>query len=159
MARLKKRLTKRTSKKSTNKISGELTEMNCKKCDRLVYNVDSNAISVLCTRCTTLLVGAPKEKIQRVKSNKPRGWAFLAKYIHEDGTVYFRGVEQPKLKDTLKPTDLKKLGEKRKKTSEKNKKIKEERKIKREKQLVKEHKKRASIKEKKRKEKIKMLKG
>lgn len=42
-----------------------------------------------------------------VPSGKPRGWKFMKEYVHKDGTVYHRGVEQPKLKGTLKPTTVK----------------------------------------------------
>ena len=36
-----------------------------------------------------------------------RGWKFMNEFVHENGTVYHKGVEQPKLKDTLKPTPKK----------------------------------------------------
>ena len=40
-------------------------------------------------------------------TGKPRGWAFMKEYVDKEGNVYHRGVEQPKLKGTLKPTVIK----------------------------------------------------
>ena len=37
-------------------------------------------------------------------SGKPRGWAFMKEFVDKDGSVYHKGIEQPKLKGTLKPT-------------------------------------------------------
>lgn len=70
--------------------------------------VDEKASSVLCWRCTYLLDPFENSvKIQAPKSDKPRGWAFMKVYVHKDGTVYHKGVEQPKLKGTLPVTVIK----------------------------------------------------
>jgi hypothetical protein len=45
------------------------------------------------------------QRVLKVKSrstSKPRRWAFMAEYVHSDGTVYHKGVEQPKLKGKKK---------------------------------------------------------
>lgn len=65
---------------------------------------ENNVVSVLCWRCTQALV--PFEEKVVKKSDKPRGWAFMAEYVHTDGTVYHKGVEQPELKGTLPPTKI-----------------------------------------------------
>ena len=36
-----------------------------------------------------------------------RGWKFMKVFVHENGTVYHKGVEQPNLKGTLPPTPRK----------------------------------------------------
>ncbi len=36
-----------------------------------------------------------------------RGWKFMKVFVHENGTVYHKGVEQPKLKGTLPATPRK----------------------------------------------------
>lgn len=36
-----------------------------------------------------------------------RGWKFMKEFVHENGTVYHKGVEQPDLKGTLPPTPKK----------------------------------------------------
>ena len=40
-------------------------------------------------------------------SGRIRGWQFMKEFVHKDGTVFHKGVEQPKLKGTLKPTEPK----------------------------------------------------
>jgi hypothetical protein len=50
------------------------------------------------------MVTAPEIKSSN-KSDKPRGWKFMKQYVHKDGTVYFKGIEQPELKGTLPVTD------------------------------------------------------
>lgn len=67
--------------------------------------VSNEATAILCYRCTAKLVPF-QEKNTPTKSDKPRGWAFMAEYVHTDGTVYYKGVEQPELKDTLPPTQI-----------------------------------------------------
>lgn len=39
---------------------------------------------------------------------RPRGWKFMAEFVDSEGNVFKRGVEQPKLKNTLEPTKIKK---------------------------------------------------
>ena len=36
-----------------------------------------------------------------------RGWKFMKVFVHENGTVYHKGVEQPDLKGTLPATPKK----------------------------------------------------
>jgi len=38
------------------------------------------------------------------KQGYPKGWKFMNVFVYSDGTVYHKGVEQPKLKGTLEPT-------------------------------------------------------
>jgi hypothetical protein len=72
----------------------------------------NSAVSVLCWRCTATLVPFEEKIVKR--SDKPRGWAFMTEYVHKDGTVYHKGVEQPKLKGTLPPTKIEKKKSKKK---------------------------------------------
>lgn len=36
----------------------------------------------------------------------------MKEFVHQDGTVYHRGVEQPSLKNTLEPTEIKVVSKK-----------------------------------------------
>ena len=63
--------------------------------------------AVVCPKCSIKLIDPPVIKPSVKKSDKPRGWHFMSEYVYKDGTVYHRGVEQPKLKDTLPPTVIK----------------------------------------------------
>lgn len=147
----------KSNKKASPVSSIKLVDMKCSKCGAVVHRVDSDTISVICYMCTCKMAPAPKIAKERKISDKPRGWTFMAKYVHKDGTVYFRGIEQPDLKGKFEPTDLVKLSKKREADKKKNKELKRKREEKREAKLVKEHKERASLKEKKRKEKIKKI--
>jgi len=75
----------------------------CNTCNRIVNRVDSSAVKVICWRCVCKLAPGPEIK-SNVKSDKPRGWKFMKEYVHTDGTVYYKGIEQPELKGTMKPT-------------------------------------------------------
>jgi hypothetical protein len=48
-------------------------------------------------------------KSRTVSSGKPRGWRWRKEFVDADGTVYHKGVEQPKLKGTLPPTNVDKI--------------------------------------------------
>lgn len=74
-----------------------------KYCDNW-SRVDNSAIAVLCWRCTAELVGMPEEKIAAPISDKPKGWKFMKIFVAKDGTVFYKGIEQPDLKGTLEPT-------------------------------------------------------
>lgn len=87
--------------------------------------VGNEATAVLCFRCTAKLIPFAESNRPK-KSDKPRGWAFMVEYVHTDGTVYHKGVEQPKLKGTLPPTKI----EKKKPTKKLSKKEKAEAKAK-----------------------------
>lgn len=91
----------------------------CETCNRIVENVDIKAQKVKCWKCVCKLVKGPEIKTS-VKSDKPRGWKFMKEYIHTDGTVYYKGIEQPELKGTLVPTQIP-LKEERKKLSKSEK--------------------------------------
>lgn len=72
-----------------------------KLCDNLV-KVSSNTKSALCSSCTSLVVDPPKT--YEVSSGRPRGWQFMNLYVHQDGTVFRKGIEQPELFNTLPVT-------------------------------------------------------
>ena len=65
--------------------------------------VDNVTAAVLCWKCTTMLIEGPVQKSSE-KDHRPKGWRRLKEFIDTDGTVYFKGVEQPHLKGTLPAT-------------------------------------------------------
>lgn len=73
-------------------------------CDSYVQ-VTTDTKSALCSKCTSLVVAPPK--LHEPPSGKPRGWAFMRCYVHNDGKVYHKGIEQPDLFGTLPVTILK----------------------------------------------------
>ena len=78
--------------------------MECKVCGQFSH-VGEDAQSVTCSDCVAEMLPA-MTFTRRQKSDKPRGWQWMAVYVHTDGTVYHKGVEQPKLKGTLDPTTI-----------------------------------------------------
>jgi len=86
-----------------------------------VYSqVGDRCIEVLCWRCTAMVVEPPVVKQPAQASDRPKGWKFMKEFVTADGTVYFKGVEQPALKGTLPPTVIE-AKEPKKKLSRKEK--------------------------------------
>jgi len=86
--------------------------MDC-SCGEQVRNVGENCKSVVCSRCLT---GQMVEKFpemaefntkQYKPTGRPAGWHFMNEFVDKDGNVFHKGVEQPKLKGTLKSTKVK----------------------------------------------------
>lgn len=125
------------------KIKSQLSqELQC-SCGRWVKGVSIDAVSIKCPICVCLMVPIEK-KLEKQESGFPRGWKLYAKFVHADGRVFCKGVEDPKLKGTLPPTDIAKIKEK----ALANKKTKKEREAKKEEKLVKQFKKKQQLKKK-----------
>ena len=82
--------------------------MDCKITGEPVKNVSMDAKSVIGSRAFMARMDKMfPEKPKRVKTGRPSGWHFMAEFVDKDGTVYHKGVEQPKLFGTLEPTKVK----------------------------------------------------
>lgn len=86
-------------------------EVLCSKCNKEYVKIDSKSIGAICWKCTQVLVGPPAgfNKKEEKKITRVRGWKFMKEWVDPDGTVWHKGVEQPKLKGTLTPTDVEKI--------------------------------------------------
>ena len=80
--------------------------MDCKITGEPVPNVSEEAVSVIGSRAVLGMVGMPDEKPKKVSTGRPAGWHFMNEFVDKDGNVFHKGVEQPKLKGTLKPTKV-----------------------------------------------------
>ena len=80
--------------------------MQCKSCSDYVSNVSEDAIAITCGTCNAVKIPWPKVAKERVSSGRPAGWHWMAEFVDKDGNVFHKGVEQPKLKGTLKPTKV-----------------------------------------------------
>ena len=89
-----------------------------KECDNWTV-VGHDATGVLYWKCTSAMVPPPDITSGYKSQGFPRGWQFRKEFVHEDGTVYHKGVEQPKLKGTLDATPIDNT--KKKKLSKKEK--------------------------------------
>ena len=84
--------------------------MDCKITGEPVKNVSTEATSVIGSRAFMARMDKmfPAEtKPKRIRTGRPAGWHWMAEFVDKDGTVYHRGKEQPKLKGTLSPTEVK----------------------------------------------------
>lgn len=80
--------------------------IECKSCGTLVKNVSAEAPWVLCWECVSesvIKLDPPKNK-KKAAEGYPKGWRFFKEFVHANGTVYRKGIEQPELKNTLQPT-------------------------------------------------------
>tara|TARA_X000001388_G_C2227507_1_gene121678 strand:+ start:1275 stop:1703 length:429 start_codon:yes stop_codon:yes gene_type:complete len=99
-------MAKSTFEKNGGYFINGVAYMNCKITGEPVANVSTEIKSVIGSRAVQRMVGIPKEKSRPQPSGRPAGWHFMNEFVDKDGTVYHRGVEQPKLKGTLKPTKV-----------------------------------------------------
>ena len=80
--------------------------MECKVCGAMT-EVGEDTTAVTCYICVNSMTEPPHFNTKK-KSDKPPGWHFMKVYVHKDGVVYHKGVEQPDLKGTLPVTKIKK---------------------------------------------------
>ena len=69
--------------------------------------VSPNSTAVLCYKCTCKTVGPPEVRGGYKSTGRMRGWQFMKEFVDMQGNVFHKGVEQPKLKGTLKPSVIK----------------------------------------------------
>jgi len=76
--------------------------------------VTENTTAVLCSKCTGKTVPPPEMRKGYVSKGRPRGWQFMKEFIDKDGNVFYKGVEQKKLKGTKVATKIEPKSTKRK---------------------------------------------
>jgi len=79
--------------------------MECKLCGSYT-EVGETATSSTCHQCVMGMVEPPHLISQKVSTGRPAGWHWMQEFVDQDGTVFHRGKEQPKLKGTLEPTKI-----------------------------------------------------
>lgn len=72
--------------------------MECKTSD------DVEAIT--CWYCVNEIVTESAPRQTKKSVGYPKGWRFMNEFVHADGTVYHKGVEQPELKGKKEPTEI-----------------------------------------------------
>jgi len=85
--------------------------LQCKSCYEY-QKVEEHTKAITCSRCTMInaLKLKPMDEFfakQRVSTGRPAGWHFMNEFVDKDGNVFHKGKEQPKLKGTLPPTEVK----------------------------------------------------
>ncbi len=109
--------------KGKNKTYKQMEQISkkCSKCGRSELK-DSDVKSFMCSRCVDREIITEKDLIydftlnipgtsksqsnDEKKTSRPVGWHFMAEFVDEDGTVFFKGVEQPELKGTKPITNV-----------------------------------------------------
>jgi len=99
-------MAKSTFEKNGGYFINGVAHMDCKITGEPVPNVSTEIKSVIGSRAVQRMVGIPKEKKSSVPTGRPAGWHFMNEFVDKDGNVFHKGVEQPKLKGTLKPTKV-----------------------------------------------------
>ena len=93
----------------TYKENGD-TFMICKSCQQDYCKVtDEDVVAVTCGLWNAKRIPWPEMKKAYVPTGRPAGWQWMNEFVDKDGTVYHKGVEQPKLKGTLPPTNVDKI--------------------------------------------------
>jgi len=80
--------------------------MECKLCGAFELAAE-DTVAVTCHECV-IEMSEPPEFKNKKSSGRPSGWHFMKEFVDKDGNVFYRGVEQPKLKGKLTPTEIKK---------------------------------------------------
>jgi len=111
-------MAKNTFEKNGGYFVNGVAYMDCKITGEPVANVSTDIVSVIGSKAVQGRVGIPKEKTTRVKSGRPAGWHFMNEFVDKDGNVFYKGVEQPKLKGTLSPTKIKPAKKTKRRTKE-----------------------------------------
>tara|TARA_B100000780_G_scaffold244348_1_gene187918 strand:+ start:3090 stop:3629 length:540 start_codon:yes stop_codon:yes gene_type:complete len=86
--------------------------MECRVCGQLSKcSEETTAVTchVCVSECLNAQFGGP-ELLGKTSTGRPRGWRWMAEYVDKDGTVYHKGEEQPALKGSLKPSEIKDSG-------------------------------------------------
>jgi hypothetical protein len=83
--------------------------MECKICGVAVPKVDPKTEEVTCYMCIFEMLSEANEstsvkKVKGTKEGYPKGWRFMKEFVHSNGTVYHKGIEQPDLKGKVDAT-------------------------------------------------------
>ena len=103
-------MAKSTFEKNGGYFINGVAYMDCKITGEPVSNVSTEAVAVISSRA---LMGRMFKQFPDVTkptykpTGRPAGWHWMAEFVDKDGNVFHKGVEQPKLKGTLKPTKVK----------------------------------------------------
>mgnify|MGYP001436211989 CR=1 FL=1 len=95
--------------------------MDCKITGEPVKNVSVEATSVIGSRAFMARMDKMfpiENKPKRVRTGRPSGWHFMNEFVDKDGTVFHKGVEQPKLKGTRPITVVKPKKKAKRRTQE-----------------------------------------
>jgi hypothetical protein len=82
-----------------------MATLDCQICGAPV-KVDPRAAACTCYLCVIETMWGAAPKTEKKKVGYPKGWRFMKEFVHADGTVFHKGVEQPELKGSLPITEI-----------------------------------------------------
>lgn len=77
--------------------------LDCELCGTPTPVGSKEALKVICTQCV-IDTWEPPKSTPKKSVGYPKGWRFMKEFVHPDGKVYHKGVEQPELEGTLPAT-------------------------------------------------------
>ena len=107
---------------------------HCSRCGKEI-RISESSVSGICYMCIMSKLPVD-ESLTKIKSDKPRGWAFMKMYVDKDGNVFELGIEKPELKGLHEPTDVEALKSKQKKKKVKTKAEKQKEQEERDRELI-----------------------
>ena len=86
-----------------------MPKLECQSCGQEVYRETVTVGTILksCSDCVKEMWDPNDLPKPKRPSGFHRGWKFMKQFVHENGSVYHKGEEQPDLKGTLPPTPRK----------------------------------------------------
>lgn len=93
------------AKTAPGRKSQETHSIECKFCG-LEKQAPIATTAYTCWQCVIEQYWHPEDAPKKKSVGYPKGWRFMKEFVHENGTVYHKGEEQPDLKGTLQPTPL-----------------------------------------------------
>ena len=82
-----------------------MKQIECTRCGTNV-KVANDVVGATCSECVIEMTAPPKTNVSQKKLGYPKGWRFMKEFVHQDGSVYHRGIVQPELKGTMDPTPI-----------------------------------------------------
>ena len=85
---------------------GTVRYVTCTRCGREIKGVGEDTTSAICSHCLVRMIPVEEPKSAYKPTGRPAGWHWMKEFVDQDGNVFHRGKEQPKLKGTLKSTKV-----------------------------------------------------
>ena len=85
---------------------GNVRYVTCTRCGREIKGVGDTTVSATCSHCLVRMIPVEEPKSAYKPTGRPAGWHWMKEFVDQDGNVFHRGKEQPKLKGTLKSTKV-----------------------------------------------------
>jgi hypothetical protein len=83
--------------------------LECQICGGFTKVGSDDCVTVTCWECVIDVqqeFDTPTKKRQLTAQGYPKGWRFMKEFVHANGTVYHKGVEQSDLKGAIKATEI-----------------------------------------------------